>query len=87
MGPITWIVFGLLAGFVASMLVNGKGEGLLMDILLGIVGAVMGGFVAELFGWNGVYTFNPWSFMVAVGGAVIVLAVYHAATWHSSPRL
>ena len=87
MGPLTWIVFGLLAGFVASMLVNRNGEGIVGDILLGIVGALIGGFITQELGWPGVYAFNPYSFLVAVGGAVIVLALYHMMTWHSSPRL
>jgi uncharacterized membrane protein YeaQ/YmgE (transglycosylase-associated protein family) len=87
MGIITWIVFGLLAGFVASMLVNKHGEGLIGDLLLGIVGAMVGGGIAYLFGLQGVTTFNPWSFLVAVGGSIIVLAVYHAAIGRSQPRL
>jgi uncharacterized membrane protein YeaQ/YmgE (transglycosylase-associated protein family) len=87
MGILTWIVFGLLAGFVASMLVNRSGEGILGDIVLGIVGAVVGGFLAQLLGLPGVYAFNPWSFLVAVGGSLVVLAIYHAVTWKSSPRL
>ncbi len=88
MGIITWIVFGLLAGFVASVLLNKSGEGILGDIILGIVGAVVGGFIAQLLGYPGVTAFNPWSFMVAVAGAVIVLAVYHAVIRRpTSPRL
>jgi uncharacterized membrane protein YeaQ/YmgE (transglycosylase-associated protein family) len=87
MGILTWIVFGLLAGFVASMLVNKTGEGLIGDILLGIVGAVVGGLIAQVFGWQGIFTFNPPSFMIAMGGAVVVLIVYHTVTWHHSPRL
>jgi uncharacterized membrane protein YeaQ/YmgE (transglycosylase-associated protein family) len=87
MGIVTWIVFGLLAGFVASMLVNKSGEGLIGDILLGIVGAVVGGFIADMFGWQGIFVFNPASFMIAVGGAVVVLIVYHTVIWHHSPRL
>ena len=87
MGIVTWIVFGLLAGFVASMLINKSGEGLIGDILLGIVGAVVGGLIAQMLGWQGILVFNPPSFMIAVGGAVLVLIVYHAVTWRHSPRL
>jgi uncharacterized membrane protein YeaQ/YmgE (transglycosylase-associated protein family) len=87
MGILTWIVFGLLSGFVASMLVNNRGEGIIGDILLGIAGAIVGGFVAEALGWQGVFVFSPISFLIAVAGAVVVLTVYHAATWYHSPRL
>jgi uncharacterized membrane protein YeaQ/YmgE (transglycosylase-associated protein family) len=87
MGPISWIVFGLLAGLVASLLMNRGGEGILGDILLGLVGSVVGGFIAQWIGWPGVYAFNPWSFLVAVGGAVIVLAIYHAVVRRPSARL
>lgn len=87
MGIIAWIVFGLLAGFVASLLMNKGGEGILGDILLGIVGAIVGGFIAGLFGYPGVYAFNPWSFMLAVGGALVVLAIYHAVIHKPTPRM
>jgi uncharacterized membrane protein YeaQ/YmgE (transglycosylase-associated protein family) len=78
MGIIAWIVLGLIAGFIASMLVNKRGEGFLGDILLGIVGAVVGGFVAHLLGFAGVTGINIWSILIAVVGAVIFLAIYHA---------
>jgi uncharacterized membrane protein YeaQ/YmgE (transglycosylase-associated protein family) len=87
MGIIAWIVFGLIAGFVASLIMNKGGDGILGDILLGIVGAVVGGFIAQLFGWPGVYAFNPYSFMVAVGGAIVLLAIYHAVNRRTSPRV
>ena len=87
MGILAWIIFGLLAGFVASLLMNRGGEGILGDILLGIVGSVVGGFIAALFGLPGVYAFNPWSFLVAVCGAIVVLAIYHALIHRPSPRL
>jgi uncharacterized membrane protein YeaQ/YmgE (transglycosylase-associated protein family) len=78
MSFIAWIVFGLIAGFIASKIVNRSGEGALLDIALGIVGAVVGGFVFNLVGASGVTGFNVWSLFVAVLGAVILLAVYHA---------
>jgi uncharacterized membrane protein YeaQ/YmgE (transglycosylase-associated protein family) len=87
MGPISWIVFGLLAGLAASLLMNRGGEGFLGDILLGLLGSVVGGFIAQWIGWPGVYAFNPWSFLVAVGGAVIVLAIYHAIVRRPTARL
>jgi uncharacterized membrane protein YeaQ/YmgE (transglycosylase-associated protein family) len=87
MGILTWIVFGLLAGFVASLLVNKSGEGLIGDIVLGVIGAVVGGFVAGIFGWHGMFAFNPPSFLIAVAGAVLILVMYHAVTWRHSRRI
>lgn len=78
MSIIGWIVFGLIAGFVASRLVNRGGEGLILDIVLGVVGAVVGGWVFTFFGADGVTGFNLYSMIVAIIGAVIVLVVYHA---------
>ena len=78
MGIILWIVFGLIAGFIASKLVNNSGEGIILDIVLGIVGAVVGGFIFSAFGASGVTGFNIWSLIVAVVGAVVVLLIYHA---------
>ncbi|MGI4977160.1 MAG: GlsB/YeaQ/YmgE family stress response membrane protein [Janthinobacterium lividum] len=78
MSIIGWIVFGLIAGFIASRLVNRGGEGLILDIVLGVVGAVVGGWVFTFFGADGVTGFNLYSMIVAVIGAVIVLVVYHA---------
>jgi uncharacterized membrane protein YeaQ/YmgE (transglycosylase-associated protein family) len=77
MSIIGWIVLGLIAGFIASHLVNRRGEGLLLDIVLGIVGAIVGGWVFALFGAEGVSGFNLYSMLVAVIGAVVVLAIYH----------
>jgi uncharacterized membrane protein YeaQ/YmgE (transglycosylase-associated protein family) len=78
MSIIAWIVLGLVAGFIGSKIVNKRGEGVLLDILLGIVGAVVGGFLFNVFGAVGVTGFNVWSILVAVVGSVVVLAVYHA---------
>jgi uncharacterized membrane protein YeaQ/YmgE (transglycosylase-associated protein family) len=78
MGVIGWIVLGLTAGYVASTLVKGRGEGLPVDIGLGIVGAVMGGWLFNAFGAAGVTGFNLWSLLVAVIGAVVLLWVWHA---------
>ncbi len=77
MSIITWIVLGLVAGFIASKLVNKTGEGFFMDIVLGVVGAVIGGWVFTTFGMAGVTGFNIWSILVSVGGAVIFLVIYH----------
>ena len=80
MSIIAWIVLGLIAGFIASKLVNKTGEGLIVDIILGIVGAVVGGFVFNQLGAAGVTGFNLYSMLVAVIGAVLVLVVYHLVT-------
>ena len=78
MSIIGWILLGLIAGFIASKIVNKSGEGFFLDIVLGIVGAIVGGFLFSLFGASGVTGFNLYSMIVAVIGAIIVLVVYHA---------
>jgi uncharacterized membrane protein YeaQ/YmgE (transglycosylase-associated protein family) len=78
MSILGWIVLGLIAGFIGSKIVNKQGEGFLVDILLGIVGAVVGGFLFNQFGAAGVTGFNIYSMLVAVVGAVVVLVIYHA---------
>ena len=78
MSIIAWIVLGLIAGFIGSKLVNKTGEGFFLDIALGIVGAVIGGWLFSLFGMHGVTGLNLYSLIVAVVGAVIFLVVYHA---------
>jgi uncharacterized membrane protein YeaQ/YmgE (transglycosylase-associated protein family) len=75
---LAWIVLGLIAGFIGSKLVNKTGQGLLLDIVLGVIGAIVGGWVFSLFGSAGVTGLNLYSLVVAVVGAVIVLLVYHA---------
>ena len=83
MSFIAWIVLGLIAGFIASKLVNKTGEGMLMDIVLGIVGAVVGGWLFNAFGMAGVSGVNLYSLLVAVIGAAVFLIVYHALTRRS----
>ena len=78
MSFLAWIVLGLVAGFIGSKLVNKGGEGLILDIILGIVGAIAGGWLFNLFGASGVTGLNLYSLLVAVVGAVVVLVVYHA---------
>jgi uncharacterized membrane protein YeaQ/YmgE (transglycosylase-associated protein family) len=78
MSYVAWIVLGLIAGFIGSKIVNKTGEGLIMDIVLGIVGAVVGGWLAGFLGLAGVSGLNLYSVAVAVGGAIVVLLVYHA---------
>jgi uncharacterized membrane protein YeaQ/YmgE (transglycosylase-associated protein family) len=78
MSWLVWIVLGLIAGFIGSKIVNKKGEGLVLDIILGIVGAIVGGYVFSLFGASGVTGLNVYSFIVAVIGSIVVLLIYHA---------
>ena len=77
MGIIAWLVLGLIAGFIASRIVNHTGSGLVMDIVLGVIGALVGGFIFSFFGATGVTGFNIYSMIVAVVGAVVVLWLYH----------
>lgn len=78
MSFFAWIILGLIAGFVGSKIVNKKGEGLILDIILGIVGAIVGGWLFSMFGTSGVTGLNLYSLAVAVVGAIVVLVVYHA---------
>jgi uncharacterized membrane protein YeaQ/YmgE (transglycosylase-associated protein family) len=78
MSFLAWIVLGLIAGFLGSKIVNKRGEGLILDIVLGVVGAVVGGWLAGLVGLSGVSGLNLYSLLVAVVGAVVVLVLYHA---------
>jgi uncharacterized membrane protein YeaQ/YmgE (transglycosylase-associated protein family) len=78
MSFLVWILLGLVAGFIGSKIVNKQGEGLVLDIILGIVGAVVGGWVFSLIGGHPVTGFNLYSLFVAVIGSVIVLVIYHA---------
>jgi len=78
MSLFAWILLGLLAGFIASHLVNHRGEGMVLDILLGIVGAIIGGWIAHLLGYAGVSRLNLYSVVVATAGATVFLFVYHA---------
>jgi uncharacterized membrane protein YeaQ/YmgE (transglycosylase-associated protein family) len=78
MSTIGWIFLGLVSGFVASKIVDKTGEGLFLDIVLGIAGAVLGGVAFNTIGAAGVTGFNIWSMFVSVIGAVLLLGAYHA---------
>jgi uncharacterized membrane protein YeaQ/YmgE (transglycosylase-associated protein family) len=80
MSIIGWIVLGLISGFVASKVVNARGEGCLVNIALGLVGAMVGGFIFTTIGGSGVNGFNLYSMFVAIIGAIVVLVIYHAIT-------
>jgi uncharacterized membrane protein YeaQ/YmgE (transglycosylase-associated protein family) len=77
MSLVTWIVLGLIAGFIGSKIINRTGEGFLLDIVLGIVGAVAGGWLFQFFGLAGVSGLNIYSLLVAVVGSMLVLITYH----------
>ena len=77
MGIISWIILGLIAGFIASKIVDKQGQGFWLDIALGIVGALVGGFLFNLLGATGVTGLNIYSMVVAVVGAVAVLLIYN----------
>jgi uncharacterized membrane protein YeaQ/YmgE (transglycosylase-associated protein family) len=78
MSFLAWIILGLISGFIASKVVNKSGAGVLANVVLGIVGAVVGGWLFNSIGHIGVTGLNLYSILVAVVGAVIVLVVYHA---------
>lgn len=78
MSILAWIVLGLIAGFIGSKIVNKQGEGMILDIILGVVGAVVGGWLFGMFGGSGVTGLNLYSLLVAVIGAIVVLVVFHA---------
>ena len=77
MGILSWLILGLIGGFIGSKIVNRKGEGIVLDILLGVVGAFAGGWLFHLFGAAGVGGLNLYSLFVAVIGSVVLLVVYH----------
>lgn len=88
MSVLGWIFFGLITGFIASKVVNREGEGCLLNIALGFVGALVGGFI-----WRQISGFDAFSFhfdlvsmLVAIVGAVLVLLIYHAATGRRTLR-
>lgn len=78
MSVLGWIVLGGIAGWIGSLLINKRGEGLFLDIILGIVGGVVGGWLVGVFGSTGVTGFNLWSLFVAVVGAMVLLMIKHA---------
>ena len=78
MSIISWIILGLIAGFIGSKIVDSQGQGFWLNIALGIVGALVGGFLFSLFGSTGVTGLNMWSIVVAIVGAVVVLLLCNA---------
>ena len=85
MSIISWIILGVIAGFLGSKIVNKTGQGILLGIVLGVVGAIVGGLIFSAFGASGVTGLNIYSLVVAVIGAVIVLWAYHQITGNPAP--
>jgi uncharacterized membrane protein YeaQ/YmgE (transglycosylase-associated protein family) len=77
MSIIGWLILGLISGFIASKIVNDSGQGLVLNIVLGVVGAIVGGFIFSSFGGAPVTGFNLYSMFVSIIGAIVVLFIYH----------
>jgi uncharacterized membrane protein YeaQ/YmgE (transglycosylase-associated protein family) len=86
MGIFSWIVLGAIAGWIGSRIVNKQGEGMFLDIVLGIVGALVGGWIFAAVGSTGVTGLNIWSVVVSVIGSVVVLLLYHSFSRHQPGR-
>jgi uncharacterized membrane protein YeaQ/YmgE (transglycosylase-associated protein family) len=84
MGIISWIILGLIAGFIGSKIVDKQGQGFWLNIALGIVGALIGGFLFNLFGAGGVTGLNIYSLVVAIIGSIVVLLIYNAVAGRRS---
>lgn len=84
MGILSWIILGLIAGFIGSKIVDSQGQGLWLNIALGIVGALVGGFLFNSFGSTGVTGLNIWSMIVAIVGSIVVLLIYNAVSGRRS---
>jgi uncharacterized membrane protein YeaQ/YmgE (transglycosylase-associated protein family) len=80
MSILSWIILGLIAGFIGSKIVDKQGQGFWLNMALGIVGALVGGFLFSLFGSSGVTGLNIWSMIVAIAGSAVVLLIYNAMT-------
>ena len=82
MGILSWIILGLIAGFIGSKIVDRQGQGFWVDMALGILGAIVGGYLFSLIGKEGVTGLNLYSMLVAVAGSVVLLLIYNALTSH-----
>ena len=78
MSIIAWLFLGLVSGFIGSKIVNNRGQGIVGDIVVGIIGAFIGGYLFNLFGARGVTGLNLWSIVVAVAGSVALLVPFYA---------
>lgn len=77
MDILAWIVVGIVGGFIGSMVVGSRGQTLLGDLVLGVIGAVVGGWLFHQFGRSGVTGMNLYSILVSAAGSIVVLVVYH----------
>ena len=77
MSIIGWLILGLISGFIGSKIVNKTGQGIILDIVLGIIGALVGGTLFSLFGAAGITGLNIYSLIVAIIGSIVVLWLYH----------
>lgn len=77
-GWIAWIIIGLIAGWIASKIVNRQGSGIVLDLMIGLVGSIIGGVILQAAGGVGFTGLNPWSLLVAVIGSIILLVLWHA---------
>ena len=84
---LAWIMVGLIAGFVMSKIVNHTGERVMLDTAVGVVGALLGGWILDQFGPRGLMGLNVWSPLAAVTGAVVVLMGYHTSMGPSDQRI
>jgi uncharacterized membrane protein YeaQ/YmgE (transglycosylase-associated protein family) len=80
MSILAWIILGVIAGFIGSKIVNRTGQGFILDMVLGIVGAIVGGALFNFFGKAGVTGLNLYSLIVAIIGSIVVLVLYHMVT-------
>jgi uncharacterized membrane protein YeaQ/YmgE (transglycosylase-associated protein family) len=80
MGIISWIILGVIAGFIGGKIVNKQGQGFWLNIAVGIVGALVGGSLFDFFGASGVTGLNIYSMIVAIVGSIVVLLIYNAVT-------
>jgi uncharacterized membrane protein YeaQ/YmgE (transglycosylase-associated protein family) len=83
MGILSWIVVGLIAGFLAGLIIKGSGFGLIWDIVIGVLGGLLGGWIAtSLFHWGDLNGINLYSILIALGGAILLLAIAHVIRRH-----
>ena len=88
MGIISWIVFGLLAGWVAKLLMPGKDPGgCILTMVIGVIGAALGGYIGTLLGFGSIEGFDLKSFLLAVGGSILLLLLYRLIAGRRAPTV